>query len=230
MPEHAPGPEFEYEEPRAFLLVSFVFCEDYADQYTVVNPHHDSTQSLLNLLRGRSKPEDVLSHLETLKNTMPDTVTTRDGAEVPINISSVIRSITMQSLLHIGARSFSHLLNAIERYLPVLRVLASGTISSSSTAMTGPGAGDADAKADILAAVAEFWRRNVQMVFIVFDKLMQYQIVDPSDVVAWAFTNSARIIGSDKELGNVKSTLSEKKKMTLVRATLPKAVMLVIWT
>lgn len=45
----------------------------------------------------------------------------------------------------------------------------------------------AEAKVDLLAASAEFWRRNRQMVRIVFDKLMQYQIVDPSDVVGWAF-------------------------------------------
>jgi nuclear cap-binding protein subunit 1 len=129
---------------------------------------------------------------------MPDTITNREGIEVPINISSVIRAITTQCLLHIGARSFSHLLNAIERYLPVLRVLASGTISSSATVTSGPGVGDADAKADILLAVSEFWRRNSQMINIVFDKLMQYQIVDPSDVVAWAFTNSGRVAGGEK--------------------------------
>lgn len=29
------------------------------------------------------------------------------------------------------------------------------------------------------------------MVLIVFDKLMQYQIVDPSDVIAWAFSSGS---------------------------------------
>ena len=130
---------------------------------------------------------------------MPDTITTREGAEVPININSAIRSITIQSLLSIGSRSFSHLLNAIERYLPVLRVLASGTISSTSSATSGPSAGDADAKSDILVSAAEFWRRNTQMVCIVFDKLMQYQIVDPSDIVSWAFTHSANIARADRD-------------------------------
>jgi nuclear cap-binding protein subunit 1 len=31
------------------------------------------------------------------------------------------------------------------------------------------------------------------MVGIVFDKMMQYQIVDPTDVVAWTFVNKAGI-------------------------------------
>ncbi|TDL29146.1 hypothetical protein BD410DRAFT_735868 [Rickenella mellea] len=146
LPEQAPGPEFDYDDP--------------------LRPHHDAAQSLLNLLRGRSKADDVIAHIETLKNNL---VESSDG---DVNVDQVIRSITMQSLLHIGSRSFSHFLNAIERYLPVLRSIATS----------------ADAKADILMSAVEFWRRNRQMVGIVFDKLMQYQIVDPSDVVAWAFT------------------------------------------
>jgi len=98
------------------------------------------------------------------------------------NVNAAVRSITMQSLLHIGSRSFSHLLNAIERYLPLLRNLASGGTGSAA------GGGIPEAKADILAASALFWKHNRQMIGIVFDKLMQYQIVDPTDVVAWIFS------------------------------------------
>ncbi|KAI5122169.1 hypothetical protein M0805_007067 [Coniferiporia weirii] len=146
LPDQAPGPEFDYDDP--------------------LNPYHDAAQSLLELLRGRTKADDINVHIETLRNNL---VETSDG---DVHVDSVTRSITIQALLHIGARSFSHFLNAIERYLPVLRALATST----------------DAKADILHAAANFWRRNRQMVRIVFDKLMQYQIVDPSDVIAWAFT------------------------------------------
>ncbi|KAH8102808.1 MIF4G like-domain-containing protein [Phellopilus nigrolimitatus] len=134
-----------------------------------MKPHHDAAQSVLHLLRGRAKTEDINAHIETLRNNLAETT------EGDVHVDSVIRAITIQSLLHIGSRSFSHFLNAIERYLPVLRALATGV----------------DAKADILQAAAEFWRRNPQMVRIVFDKLMQYQIVDPSDVIGWAFAPPA---------------------------------------
>ena len=77
----------------------------------------------------------------------------------------------MQILLHVGSRSISHFLNAIERYLPLLRSLGS----------------TAENKLDYLNASAKFWRRNPQMISIVFDKLMQYQIVEPSDIIAWSF-------------------------------------------
>lgn len=119
------------------------------------------------MLRGRSKAEDVVVYIQTLKGQLSDT---SDGR---VNVDTIARSIAVQSLLHIGSRSFSHFLNAIERYLPLLRNLASGT----------------DARTDILSAVAAFWKRSKHMIVIVFDKLMQYQIVDPTDVVAWTFSH-----------------------------------------
>lgn len=143
---------------------------------------------MLSLFRGRAKAEDVIAHLETLKETLE----TSDDGEIA-NVDGLIRSIAMQSLLHIGSRSFSHLLNAIERYLPLLRNIASGGGNASP-----------EAKADILTASAAFWKLNRHMVAIVFDKLMQYQIVDPADVVAWTFTNRAEI----RELSEATGPLS----------------------
>jgi len=110
-----------------------------------------------------------------------------------MGVDAIVRSIAVQSLLHIGSRSFSHLLNAIERYLPLLRNVASGGVSSTGAS------GNPEAKAGILAAAAAFWKHNRQMVGIVFDKLMQYQIVDPTDVVAWTFVNGQGI-GQPSEL------------------------------
>ncbi|TFY82925.1 hypothetical protein EWM64_g1090 [Hericium alpestre] len=148
MADQAPGPEYDYDDPAA--------------------PHHDAAQSVLNQLRGRAKSEDIVALLDSLKNTLVETT------EGEINVDGVLRSIAVQSLLHIGARSFSHFLNAIERYIALLRSLT---------------AGRADARADILDIIATFWRRNRQMVAIVFDKFMQYQIVDPTDVVGWVFAH-----------------------------------------
>ncbi|KAG5643263.1 hypothetical protein DXG03_001273 [Asterophora parasitica] len=151
IPEQAPGPNFEYDDPT--------------------NPHHDAAQSVLNLFRGRAKAEDVIAHLDSLKTTLEGA----EDAPLSVNVDATVRSIALQSLLHIGSRSFSHLLNAIERYLPLLRNITSST----------------EGKAEILSASAAFWKGNRQMVGIVFDKLMQYQIVDPTDVVAWTFANRA---------------------------------------
>ncbi|KAF7776434.1 hypothetical protein Agabi119p4_4827 [Agaricus bisporus var. burnettii] len=166
--EQAPGAAFEYEDPS--------------------HPHHEAAQTVLNLFRGRANAEDVITHLDTLKSML------EASDEGHMDVDSLVRSIAVQSLLNIGSRSFSHLLNGIERYLALLRSLASGGVSSSG------GQGNAEAKSDILTAVASFWRRNRQMVGIVFDKLMQYQIVDPTDVVGWTFANGS-IVGGVREPG-----------------------------
>lgn len=135
------------------------------------NPHNESAASILNLFRGRAKVEDVIAHLDTLKASL-------ESSEDSGNPDTVIRSMVVQSLLQIGSRSFSHFLNAIERYLVLLRNLAGG---------------NAEHKAGILSAAATFWKHNRQMVGIVFDKLMQYQIVDPTDVAAWTFLNGVTV-------------------------------------
>lgn len=105
-----------------------------------------------------------MTHVETLKNNLTE------SGEPEQRASSLVRSMVMQSLLHIGSRSFSHFLNAMERYLPLLR-----SVSVS------------EGKTDVLEAAGDFWRKSPQMITIVFDKLMQYQIVDPTNVVSWAF-------------------------------------------
>lgn len=162
VPSEAPGPDYEYDDPA--------------------RPYYDAAQTVLGLLRGRAKAEDVMAHLESVKNSLETT-------DSDTNIDSVIRSIAVQSLLHIGSRSFSHFLNAIERYLPLLRNLASGSISTTSTSSL-------EARMDILTAVSDFWSHSKHMIVIVFDKLMQYQIVDPTDVVSWAFTQGVERIAA----------------------------------
>ncbi|KAL1939685.1 hypothetical protein VTO73DRAFT_9718 [Trametes versicolor] len=178
----APGPDYIYDDPT--------------------NPHHESAQALLTLIRGRAKPDDVMAHLETLRNSLMET-TAQDA-------NTVVRSLTVQSLLHIGSRSFSHFLNAIERYLPLLRNLAAGQISSGGNA-------SAEARTDIMNTVAAFWKNSRHMILIVFDKLMQYQIVDPTDVVAWTFTHWAAVLE-----GTPKATFNAFQ-WDLLKAALDKA-------
>ena len=175
IPSEAPGPDFEYEDPGK---IHYILIGRTATQSLSANHYHDAAQSVLDLIRGRSKAEDVMAHLESLKNSLETT-------DSDTNTDSIIRSIAVQSLLHIGSRSFSHFLNAIERYLPLLRNVASGNLTTT-------GSSNLEARIDILTAVAMFWKRSPHMIVIVFDKLMQYQIVDPTDVVSWAFTSGGK--------------------------------------
>ena len=183
--ELAPGPDYEYDDAGAIYLT--LTDKKNVAQPHPGKPHHDAAQSILNLFRGRAKAEDVILHLETLKSTLLESSAEDEGG---VDVDTVARNIAVQSLLHIGARSFSHLLNAIERYLPLLRSIAGGEgsgVAGGVGAVGGGGGKVEEAKLGILSAVARFWRGNRQMVGIVFDKFMQYQIVDPSDVVVWTF-------------------------------------------
>lgn len=178
-------------------IINFVFSCQVLSSF-VANPNYETAQGLLDLLRGRNTAETVLEHVESLRNSSEVSETT-------------IRFITIQALLHIGSRSFSHLLNAIERYLPLLRAI-SGSSSGDDGERKTIGSTIAEARMDILSATAAFWKSNTQMVGIVFDKLMQYQIVDPGDVVDWVFENR------DKE-----GVLGEGLDWELLKAAVDKA-------
>ena len=157
---------------------------------------------MLNLIRGRSQISEVLQFAESMRSNLSETVTLADGATP----DSVVRSITMQTLLQVGSRSFSHFLNAVERYLALLRSL--GT--------------DPQDKLDFLTAAGSFWRRNDQMISIVFDKLMQYQIVEPTDIIGWCFDNTERKRGKE-EIAGTPGVLT-CHEWDLVKAALDKAI------
>ncbi|KAJ1968031.1 Nuclear cap-binding protein subunit 1 [Dispira parvispora] len=85
-------------------------------------------------------------------------------------LTRVVRDVFVQCVLFIGRKSFSHMLNVIERYLPLLKKFGM----------------DADAKHHIVETVNEFWKDNPQFVTIIVDKLLNYRVVSPLSVLTWA--------------------------------------------
>lgn len=145
------------------------------------HPYHSRAAALSASLRARATAPVILAELESMKRELivadssipeEDSVgKVRTEAEAEI----VVRDIVIQSVLNIGSRSFSHFLNIVERYHGLLRQL------SSSPSM----------RAAILASTTRFWARSAQWVLIVFDKLMQYRIVEPADVINFVFAPAA---------------------------------------
>jgi nuclear cap-binding protein subunit 1 len=131
----------------------------------LANPHSHLAEALLSKLRDRAQMAEISLQVDTMRSELVGSGLTESRA------ASRVRSITMQCVLMLGARSFSHFLNAIERYLKILQSLSNTP----------------DAKFEMLEIVGTFWRKNKQNILIIFDKLMQYQIAEPSDVVSWAF-------------------------------------------
>ncbi|GAA5895142.1 hypothetical protein JCM6882_008291 [Rhodosporidiobolus microsporus] len=146
VPDDSPGPEYAYDSPE--------------------HTHHAASTAFLKLIRAKapiSETEDELSSfqkaLEAEHNLDPE------------KAERVKRDMAVQTILHVGSRSFSHFLNALERYLTLLRNLTPS----------------ASARQHLLTVVAAFWRRNPQFHLIVLDKLLQYRLVDTRDVVVWVF-------------------------------------------
>ncbi|CAO1613652.1 unnamed protein product [Jaminaea pallidilutea] len=147
------------------------------------HPYHSRAAALTASLRARATAPVVLAELESLKR---DLVRPANDGAIPddedegaglIKVNSegeadlVIRDIITQVVLNIGSRSFSHFLNIVERYHALLRQL------STTPAM----------RAAILGATTRHWARSPQWVLIVLDKLMQYRIVEPNDVILFIF-------------------------------------------
>lgn len=126
------------------------------------SPHYETATTLQTLFRAKTPAETVLKNLSGFP---------LQPSSQPLTF--LTRSIALQTLLFIGARSFSHFLNATERYLVLLRGIATNETE----------------RMDVLRTVSSFWRESGQMRIIISDKLMQYGIVGGEDVVNWVFSD-----------------------------------------
>ncbi|GAA5870142.1 hypothetical protein JCM8547_006899 [Rhodosporidiobolus lusitaniae] len=141
-----PGPEYAYDAPE--------------------HTHNAAAMAFLKLIRQKALIEEASDELESFKKALEG-----EHAMEPEEAEKVKRDMAVQTILHVGSRSFSHFLNALERYLTLLRNLTPNP----------------SARQHLLTVVATFWRRNPQFHLIVLDKLLQYRLVDTQDVVAWMF-------------------------------------------
>ncbi|GAA5965784.1 hypothetical protein JCM3765_007346 [Sporobolomyces pararoseus] len=150
MMDDAPGPEYDY---------------DSSD-----HTHAAAASSFLRLIRSKASVSEALEELTQFQKSLE--------SEHGLNFEEsdrLKRDLAVQVILNVGSRSFSHFLNALERYLVLLRNLTDN---------------DKEKKQDLLETVSKFWRRNGQFHLIVIDKLLQYRLLEPSDVITWVFSPS----------------------------------------
>lgn len=155
------------------------------------NPLHAEATELLRLMRQKVPANEVKSYLDNLPGARTE------GSEV---LSAPILTMAVETIQHLGARSFSHFLNATERYLDVLRHMTP----------------DAASRRVLLDAVASFWRQSAQMRLITTDKYLQYGILEPMDVVSWVFAEDpSSSSGTDAADGWTDGDKWELLRMTL---------------
>lgn len=118
------------------------------------------------------EPEFLLATTDEV--TGENTTRPLGGASTPEEADQIVGTLALSCLLLLGSRSFSHLLNIVERYHPLLRAL------SETEGM----------RVALLAAALRFWREHDEWAAIVVDKLLQYRIVEPNDVLTLLFSNA----------------------------------------
>lgn len=109
MPEEAPGPQYAYEsEGASFPILSWCAATDQPGQPD--HTHAAAAASLLRLMRSKGPIAEVESELASFQSAIEkEHSMSEDEAAV------IKRDMTIQTVLSVGSRSFSHFLNVLER-------------------------------------------------------------------------------------------------------------------
>jgi len=154
---------------------------------------HAEATELHRMMRNKVSAGEVLDFLDKVPGAR---------AEAGESLSAPVLMMAVETIQHLGSRSFSHFLNATERYLDVLRHVSA----------------DAAARKVLLDAIQSFWRRSSQMRLLTIDKYLQYGILEPIDVVEWLFDDES---SSSDSAGD---GWTDYDKWDLLRMTLDKVV------
>ncbi len=100
------------------------------------------------------------------------------SAALDISLDPMVSStdVFVTAVLHVGSKSLSHVLAAIERTKD--RLLSAGAASEA-------------ARTQIIAAVMAYWSAQPGVALCIVEKLLNYGIVSPQSVVQWALVAHA---------------------------------------
>ncbi|OUM65327.1 hypothetical protein PIROE2DRAFT_7708, partial [Piromyces sp. E2] len=140
---------------------------------------YEYAQEVYNAFRSKTPPQEINVILEKINNYVSEkkeNAASMDVDEQDLNPESVVLEIVVQSAMMVGSKSFSHILNVVESILTSLNVTN-------------------EAKDKTVRFVADFWKYNPQFLEIILDKLVNYRVVDPSNIITWILSD---IILSDQ--------------------------------
>ncbi|KAF9973203.1 Component of the cap-binding complex (CBC) [Actinomortierella ambigua] len=129
------------------------------------HPYNAMALAVLNSLRAKNSIEQIEQTLDSMKNAPRLEGLSASERE------DFIRDLFVQCVLMLGSKSFSHILNVIERYLVILQKMNSTP----------------EARLHTVKIVAAFWKNNTQFLGILLDKMLNYRVVDPIAIVKWVF-------------------------------------------
>lgn len=106
------------------------------------NAEHVLSGELNNMVKGRVPVREIIAWID--EHVLPN-----NGLEVTLRV-------TVQTLLNIGSKSFTHLITVLERYGQVIAKVCP----------------DQDKQVMLIAEVSSLWKSNTQMTAIAIDRMM----------------------------------------------------------
>jgi len=116
---------------------------------------------LQNAIKQKASSEEIIEVLKEIPDEEGEQQTN------PLKIS-----VFVQSLMHLGSKSFSHSFAAIAKFHPTFKVLSETE----------------EAQVIVLRSLFELWKTHQQMMVVLVDKLLKTQIVECSAVANWIFS------------------------------------------
>ncbi|KAK1760485.1 MIF4G like-domain-containing protein [Echria macrotheca] len=173
------GPEMEKETP------DFKFADDHI-------PFAAEGREIASLLRRKAPDEEIQPVIERIHSLALDN-----------NLDPLVAStdVFVTSVLHVGNKSLSHVLAAIERTKE--RLLDAGAASDA-------------ARTQIISAVMTYWSAHPGVALYIIEKLLNYSIIVPSAVINWALINYA---GATKGEALAKAHMYELVFNTVMKVT-----------
>jgi nuclear cap-binding protein subunit 1 len=128
---------------------------------------------LAKLKSPENEIEQLMDDLKTWYNEKYNEGSMEEGA-VTGEDQSFAHEVLFHCVLQLGSKSFSHLLNVIEKNIDFLR-----SVNESDTA-----------RYSTILAAAEFWKGNSQFLEITLAKFMNYGILDAKSIIMWALSSN----------------------------------------
>ena len=170
--------------PESFEANGQIFPAEAPTHYFMLQDDANVEPGLLSLveqlntkLTNKEEPESIESQLKSIAsyaaansdclNSLPNNLTTIRTPQ------SIAHEALFGCVLFQGSKSFSHLLNIVERHLPLLQKL-----------------NDSPEKKQLTCElISIFWEKNSQFLEIILGKLVNYRIIDPTSVVKWLISD-----------------------------------------
>lgn len=201
-------PTFAAIGPKLFassgLSVVYKFDPSGPNVDNIPAPVIQAADQIRNMILSKASDDEIharIAELETMEGILYPGVN---------NFRELSVDLVFQTILAVGSKSFSHILNAFERYVKLLRDMAA----------------DAFDRNLAITSIVQFSTGNTQLLEIFIDKLLIYRVLDTKSVIEWVLKGSLKDKGYSYESRWVilASSLSKVNlKLTSITRKLEKA-------